>query len=509
MPEARARAIRARCVLALAAIVAIAATAPGARAAARAGPAPAPIVTPDPLGAPWTAARIGKLRDDLDGAFAERRGPGANAHVGFVALDTATGNVLYARDADDELQTASSLKLLVGSVALERLGPAFRFHTSVAYDPARAAVVLRGGGDPLLAHADLRAAAAAIRGTDVSVASVLVDDRRYEARPYPDGWNWDDFPFYYAPRLSGLQFEEGIDAYAVVPGDAVGAPASLALEGVPLVAPPTGCDRSVATIVPRVATGAAGSASTVDVDVDADGCTEIVGAVPLRATGATVDVTSRDPALAAGNALRVALALPPATTVARDAAPVDPHERVLWAHDSDPLSALLGPHFWLPSDNLVAETLLREVGIAATPGRGSTANGIAEEKRWLQTIGVDVATVSLSDGSGLSQYDRMTPRDLALVLQHDWNGRYRDLVLASLPVGGGGRGRIDGIAGTVAAGRVFAKTGSFSHVRGLAGFLAPLRHGAVTFAFLVDDWNGDESDLAAFRASVLARIVND
>jgi D-alanyl-D-alanine carboxypeptidase/D-alanyl-D-alanine-endopeptidase (penicillin-binding protein 4) len=81
-------------------------------------------------------------------------------------------------------------------------------------------------------------------------------------------------------------------------------------------------------------------------------------------------------------------------------------------------------------------------------------------------------------------------------------------VLDSLPVGGA-RGTIEGIAGTPAAGRVFAKTGSMMHVRGLAGYLATARHGAVTFAFEVDDWNGDYPSLAALRAKVLSRIVSD
>jgi D-alanyl-D-alanine carboxypeptidase len=77
-----------------------------------------------------------------------------------------------------------------------------------------------------------------------------------------------------------------------------------------------------------------------------------------------------------------------------------------------------------------------------------------------------------------------------------------------LPIGGV-RGTIEGIAGTPASGRVFAKTGSMMHVRGLAGYLATERHGAVTFAFNVDDWNGTYPELAALRARVLSRIVSD
>ena len=61
----------------------------------------------------------------------------------------------------------------------------------------------------------------------------------------------------------------------------------------------------------------------------------------------------------------------------------------------------------------------------------ATEGGITYEKTWLQSIGVDPATVTLADGCGMSQYDRITPRDLVAILQHDWNGPHRDLVLDS------------------------------------------------------------------------------
>jgi len=181
---------------------------------------------------------------------------------------------------------------------------------------------------------------------------------------------------------------------------------------------------------------------------------------------------------------------------------------VIWSHDSPALRTWLGPRFWILSDNLFAELLLRELGYAGGARPGTTAAGIAAERAWLASIGVDPATFTLADGCGMSQYDRVTPRGLATILQHDWVGPNRQLVLDSLPVGGA-RGSIEGVAGTPAAGRTFAKTGSMMHVRGLAGYLATQRHGAVTFAFTVDDWLGDYPSLAAFRAQLLSRIVAD
>jgi D-alanyl-D-alanine carboxypeptidase/D-alanyl-D-alanine-endopeptidase (penicillin-binding protein 4) len=204
-----------------------------------------------------------------------------------------------------------------------------------------------------------------------------------------------------------------------------------------------------------------------------------------------------------------AIALPAgAAPVVTHAGAPGPGSTVLWSHDSAPFASWLGPRFWIPSDNLFAELLLRELAFTAGGRPGTTAAGLALERSWLASIGVDPATTSLADGCGMSQYDRVTPRDLVAILQHDWQGPNRQLILDSLPVGGA-RGTIEGIAGTPAAGRTFAKTGSMMHVRGLAGFLATRRHGAVTFAFNVDDWIGDYPALAAFRAAVLSRVVDD
>jgi hypothetical protein len=48
-----------------------------------------------------------------------------------------------------------------------------------------------------------------------------------------------------------------------------------------------------------------------------------------------------------------------------------------------------------------------------------------------------------------------------------------------------------------------------SHVSGLAGYLATLHHGALTFAWTVDDWMGSDDELDALRARVLSRFIGD
>jgi len=500
--------VNARRAAAVAAITVgtLAATSRDVRAAA--------AVTPAASGAAWTATALARLRADLDETLARAitlRG----AHVGVDVVETATGTVLYARAAGDAFQPASTMKLLVGSVALDKLGPAYRFRTEARLRGD--ALVVAASGDPLFAHDDLASLALALRArvpSDVALDASHFDDERY-----PAGWTWDDFSFDYAAPLSAATIDENVRSVAVLAGARVGDGVRLQV-GDATLAPPYRC--TTGGFVSVATTAAADATSTIDTRTRGIGCTEIDGHLGLGKRDA-VDVAVADPEAAYLDAVRRALgdAARPFAAVASPAPDASPQAPAplgdgtsiapgpaFWTHDSAALGTFLGPRFWVPSDNLVGELLLKEVGFATGGRPGTTAKGAAYEKVWLRSIGVDPATLSIADGCGMSQYDRLTPRALVAILQHDWQGPYRQIVLDSLPIGGV-RGTIEGIAGTPAQGRVFAKTGSMMHVRGLAGYLATVRHGAVTFAFNVDDWNGDYPSLAAVRAAVLARIVAD
>jgi D-alanyl-D-alanine carboxypeptidase/D-alanyl-D-alanine-endopeptidase (penicillin-binding protein 4) len=268
--------------------------------------------------------------------------------------------------------------------------------------------------------------------------------------------------------------------------------------------------------VNRASTGTNGSDETLDAAPTTSGCRLLVGSIASGSSESETDVAVPDPPLYLAQS--VVAALKAAGIVVDGSGRVDRSSReslraitranqtvsTVWQHDGAPLSSVLS-RFWIPSDNFVGELLLLDLSRGSIRSRDAALD---VERAWLRSIGVDPATTTLFDGSGLSQYDRITPRDLVTILQHDWNGPNRQLVLDSLPIGGA-RGTIEGVAGTPASGRVFAKTGSMMHVRGLAGYLATQRHGAVTFAFEVDDWIGAYPDLAKVRAAVLSRIVQD
>jgi D-alanyl-D-alanine carboxypeptidase/D-alanyl-D-alanine-endopeptidase (penicillin-binding protein 4) len=187
--------------------------------------------------------------------------------------------------------------------------------------------------------------------------------------------------------------------------------------------------------------------------------------------GLVAHVTSRDPALAAGQEFRAAL-VRAGVKVARGAthgnAPAD--AQVVASVDSPTLLSIV---HWMDitSDNFYAEMLVKELG-AVQAGSGTTAAGVGYVTGLLQQAGVPLAGVRLVDGSGLSLLDRLTTGSLASLLSLMWNDLDLRLELVdSLPVAGHSGTLIDRMRHTVAAGVVHAKTGTTDNASALSGFV--------------------------------------
>lgn len=477
-------------------------------------------------GAPWAADDVAALQRDLAAILADSptlRG----AHVGAVAASASDGTALFEANADGAFQPASTMKLLTGSVALERLGPAFRFVTTLERVPepaGGATFVLRGGGDPLLRSSDVDAAAGAAVTAAAGASPVQITIDTSHVAPserHPAGWNIDDALAYYAPVINGLPFEENLLHARVIPAAAVGdVPAVvLAAPFKPQSVPARGCrdGPAVLTFTVEAKTVARGTPSTLDIMKGRCGDIVVTGVIPQGAPE-SIDAAIDEPeelvrvTLTAGLARRGVVAGPVPPSFGAIPGVVEgpfrsmPAGPVVWRHAGEPLADVLAD-LWEPSDNLVGEMLLREIDVAANGRAGTAEGGAAIERAWLRSVGIDPSGVTLVDGSGLSQYDRLTPRALLTVLRHDWLGPNRDTVLDDLPIAGVRGSMRNDMHGTPAEGRVFAKTGSMMHVRGLAGFVATRTHGTAAFALMVDDWMGDDPGMDALRAAFCSRLA--
>jgi D-alanyl-D-alanine carboxypeptidase/D-alanyl-D-alanine-endopeptidase (penicillin-binding protein 4) len=151
------------------------------------------------------------LRARLHAALTGFTGPGTAA----LAVDLATGRVVYAHRAETALLPASNEKLVVTYAALEGLGPAFRAQTSVLGEGRLGAdgvwagsLVLKGGGDPTLDRAGLAQLAADVRAAGIRrvTGNLVADESWFDSSRSGPGWKAGFVPFE-SQALSALAIE--------------------------------------------------------------------------------------------------------------------------------------------------------------------------------------------------------------------------------------------------------------------------------------------------------------
>jgi D-alanyl-D-alanine carboxypeptidase/D-alanyl-D-alanine-endopeptidase (penicillin-binding protein 4) len=123
------------------------------------------------------------------------------------------------------------------------------------------------------------------------------------------------------------------------------------------------------------------------------------------------------------------------------------------------------------SDNFVAEMLLKGLG-ARFRNSGTTSAGARVVRGVLNGRGVPLEGVRIADGSGLSDYDRLTARALAALLISVWSdSTIDDAFVDSLPIAGVDGTLEDRMTREPAFGDVRAKTGTTSRASTLSGYV--------------------------------------
>lgn len=456
-----------------------------------------------------------------------RQYPGVDRGAwGAYALNLATGEVLYQRDATHTFVPASNNKLFATALALTRLGPDHRFATRVtaAHKPNPQGVlegdlVLQGGGDPSLSGRewpfrkngvwtdplgplDELAAQVAASGIRRITGNIVGDDRAYLHEPFPPGWSADDTLYEYGAPVSAWVLHDNfltIRVEAAQPGEIAH------VRSIP--------ETGYFQIVNRVTSTARG-ASRVAYRRAGDGrVIELWGTVSATSSP-SLNVALDDPARYAAHAFRHLLTRRGiavdggALALRRDSAelPVSSPEAVieLARRTSPPLAQIVQVTNKV-SQNLYAELLLRE--LARAHGKsGSRRAALDEMSSWLRSLGGRNGDFSFYDGSGLSRLAVVSPETTMRVLKAMYEGPHRDLWLDSLPIGGE-----DGTLSTRfknwTGGRVRAKTGTLTHVTALSGYLDTPAGDVIAFSIMTNNANTNSAGIRGFVDSLVMALA--
>jgi D-alanyl-D-alanine carboxypeptidase/D-alanyl-D-alanine-endopeptidase (penicillin-binding protein 4) len=234
-------------------------------------------------------------------------------------------------------------------------------------------------------------------------------------------------------------------------------------------------------------------------------------AAPVTATavdGARVSpgsvARSGQPGIDAGAALADALGATNATVVL-GTAPAG--AQTLATVHSAPIARLVEQTLSM-SDNMLAEALARQVAIA----RGEPASfegGATAVTDALAEDGIDLTGVSLFDGSGLSQGDKVPARVLTAVVSGAADGSLEgaSALLSGLPVAGYDGTLFDRGDAGAAPGTVRAKTGTLLGVHALAGTVVTAEGRLLAFAVVADESNGGEAAAEGALDDVAAALA--
>jgi D-alanyl-D-alanine carboxypeptidase/D-alanyl-D-alanine-endopeptidase (penicillin-binding protein 4) len=419
-------------------------------------------------------------------------------------VTTEDGRELIAIDPDGRFIPASNTKLLTTAAAFAAMAnldrPDSAGGASVRLDGRD--VILTGYGDARLSSAAdcvtncLAALADAVAARTRRVRDVIGDDSLFPDQRWSPGMSWNNIHTRSGTAISALTLDDNEAVLLVSPGAAGRAP--------------TLDHMGYYGIVNRAVTAPEGETELRFTRLPGSRTVELSGRIAAGAAPETLRLAIDDPADYAAWRLRALLAERGVRVTGEvrvrhrqgDSRP-QPGPGPLARLVPPPLAEDLG-RINRESQNLHAELLIRRLGLVR--GNGSIEDGVAEIAAMLERAGAARTGWDLSDGSGMSTYNRLSPRATVALLRwaaaQPWGAAWR----STLPVAGADGTLASRFRGTPLEGRLFAKTGTLNATNALSGYLTARSGRTLIFSFFANDVPGGEG-VTATMDQVLQRIA--
>ena len=441
----------------------------------------------------WSSPHgVESLENDLRSALSThtRRG-----QWGVMIISLTRGDTLFRDSPDAMMQPASTMKMYTSVLALDRFGPDYQFKTVALHDGVlnpdgllAGNLYLRGSGDPSLSPRfwgttnpmDSLAHLIAAAGVRHIHGDIVGDASAFDPQLVPEGWQSRYLGAAYAARVSALSLNENL-VWVVVQADDKKAVVTL--------------DPATTTIpvqsTVRVVGGSRGRISAVR---QKDGTILVRGSIGVNAPPQRYSLVVDDPASFTTGALRAALEKEGVTVDGRVTVSMTPGTAKELASISSPELANIIAEMNRESINLYAELLFRDAAHAAAPDQvGSAQTGLATLRGLMSTkIAARPEDVQVSDGSGLSVLDRVTPRSMVELLSFAHQAPWGATFHASLPLEGESGTLRHRARHTPARGNLHAKTGTTNTVASLGGYVTAKNGEILAFSFIyngADRWN--------------------
>ncbi|MES2651874.1 MAG: D-alanyl-D-alanine carboxypeptidase/D-alanyl-D-alanine-endopeptidase [Bacteroidota bacterium] len=422
------------------------------------------------------------------------------AITSLCVLDAQTGKVIFAKNENIGLATASTLKTITSATAFSVLGKDFRYQTTLGYSgkitsdgTLQGNLIISGGGDPTLAswryeqskeNIILTQWVNAIKAAGIKKieGNVIGDDSLFGTQTMPEGWIWQDMGNYYGAGTSSLTWRENQFDIHLKPGNVAGADVNLKaiVPAMPYL-----------QVVNELKTGASGSGDNAYGYLPPySSLAYLRGTWGLGIGKVGISLALPDPAYDAAYRLqdtlnRLNIVSTQSATTSRklniDGAVLPTITQKLSTITSPSLSEIV---YWFnkKSVNLYGEQLLKTIAWKSgkTP---STRNGAAAEINFWATKGIDKNALNILDGSGLSPGTRVTTMAMASILfqaqKEEWFADY----LNSFPENNGMK----------------LKSGSINDVSAYAGYYTASNGNKYVVVININNYNGSGISRKLFK----------
>src|SRR6202165_595514 len=396
------------------------------------------------------AAKFAERAEALLGA-----GPAGKGEWGLLIVDAESGETLYEQNANKYFVPASNMKLFTTALALAKLGPEYRFHTTLEMRGTisnervlNGDLALVGYGDPNLSNrkfpyelkeefdsppekalAELADALVA-KGVKEISGDVIGDDSYFPRERYPNGWEIDDMVWEYGAAISAIVVDDNTVALTLTPGEQPGGPVQVAVTpGTPDFTVENDVVTSAADVKPDLTLTREPGANIVVVK----------GSLPAKSPPRKLVLAIEEPAQHAAATLKRLLEergvkVAGIARARHDRAELGGEPAILVEQVSVPLGDAVKLINKI-SQNLHTDMLLRTV--ARQSGVWPTPDELMKVPADFYTAaGIAPGDVMQADASGLSRHNLVTPRAIVTLLsfaqRQSWFGPYS----ASLPVAG-------------------------------------------------------------------------
>jgi D-alanyl-D-alanine carboxypeptidase/D-alanyl-D-alanine-endopeptidase (penicillin-binding protein 4) len=449
-----------------------------------------------------------------------------NASIGFYAVDLATNQPLVEYNPDVSLTPASIQKLITTATALEVLGKNYKFKTSVEYDGFidtacvfHGDIYIKGGGDPALGSElfsknyfqpnFIQTWVDSIEkmGIDSINGRIIGDDEIFSYETIPSTWIWGDLGNYFGAVPNGLSIYENTYKIYFAAGDSIKKLSKI--NSISPTMPDFGLENRVTYSVEN---------KDLSYIMGAPDSEEryISGTIPLKKENYEVKGSIPNPALVAASELEnkliesgIGISQAATTTkiLKKNNDLICDFRKDIASTYSPALSAIVEMTN-LISHNLFAEHLALQVALKQKKFADNyTANQCIVD--FWKEKGIDTDGMSINDGSGLSRYNTITVRQMVEVLKYmKKSDKNADAFYKSLPVAGKSGTLRSMCKGTIAEGKIHAKSGTVTRVRSYAGYATSKNGKEIAFCIILNNFNCKPEEAKAYLEDIMISMAS-